>query len=119
MSRNKELLNEYKQRKFRMGVFALRNTLNGKLFIGSGLNLDALWNRVRAELRLNGHRNEALQSDWNALGESAFEYEVLSEITEEPGSVTDYGYEVKKLEKMFLEEMQPWGEKGYHNVPRN
>lgn len=118
MATQKELRDDYRQRKFVIGVFALRNTVNGKLFVGSGQNLDALWNRIRTELKFNGHRNEALQRDWKELGEEAFVWEVLSELKQEAGASTDYAYEVKKLEQMFLEEWQPWGERGYHPVPK-
>jgi hypothetical protein len=31
----KELKEEYKLKKFKIGVFAVRNLLNGKIFIGS------------------------------------------------------------------------------------
>ncbi|RYY96805.1 MAG: GIY-YIG nuclease family protein [Chitinophagaceae bacterium] len=118
MASKKELLNEYKQQKFRIGVFALRNTVNGKVFVGSGQNLDALWNRNRVELNFGNHRNESLQREWKEFGADKFEFEVLSEIKQEDGATTDYNYEVKKLEKMFLEELQPWGERGYHNEPK-
>jgi hypothetical protein len=67
---------------------------------------------------LRGHRNEALQRDWNQWGEAAFVFETLSEIEHEDGAATDYNYEVKKLENMFLEELQPFDERGYHNSPR-
>jgi hypothetical protein len=114
MSHKKELLNEYRQRKFRIGVYAIQNTANGKRFVGSGLNLDALHNRNFAELRTGSHRNEGLQQEWKHFGEAAFAFEVLSEIGQEDGATTDYNYEVKKLEKMFLEELQPYGDRGYH-----
>ncbi|RYZ20473.1 MAG: GIY-YIG nuclease family protein [Chitinophagaceae bacterium] len=118
MSRNKELLNDYKQRKFRIGVFQLRNTVNGKIFLGSGTNVDALWNRHRSELNFGNHRNEALQADWKAAGEGAFVFEVLSEIEQKDDTGTDYAREVKELEQLFFSELKPWGERGYHNPPR-
>lgn len=114
MKNNKALKEEYKQRKFRIGVFQLRNTASGKIFVGSSVNLDAIWNRIKTELKFNGHRNDALQKDWNAFGEDAFVFEILSELEQKEGDNVDYGKEVNKLEEMFIEELQPFGEKGYN-----
>ena len=112
--RNKQLKYEYKQRKFRIGIFQLRNVVNGKILIGSSVNLDAIWNRIQSELRFNGHRNETLQKDWNQFGQQNFNYEVLLEIDEAEQGDMDNANELKKLELMFIEDLQPFGVKGYH-----
>ena len=41
----KDLKQDYKQMKFRMGVFQIRNTLNNKIFVDSSMDLVAIWNR--------------------------------------------------------------------------
>lgn len=97
-----------------MGVFQVRNTVSNKVFVGSSLNLDAIWNRIRTELKFGGHRNEALQKDWNELGEENFRFEMLSEVEEKAGENINYAKEIKDLEKLFVEELQPFGEKGYN-----
>jgi len=114
MKSNKELKDDYKQKKFKIGVFQIRNTVNGKVFVGSSLNLDAIWNRINSELRFDGHRNEQLQKEWKAFGEEKFQFEILAEIGQEENDRTDYESEVKKLEAMFIEEIQPFAEKGYN-----
>jgi hypothetical protein len=113
----KELRNEYKQKKFKIGVFQIRNTVNEKTFIGSSVNMDAIWNRNRMELNFGGHRNEALQADWKKFGEEAFRFEILSEIKQEDNQA-DYSREAKKLEEMFIEELQPFADKGYNRPKR-
>ncbi|MBI1227088.1 MAG: GIY-YIG nuclease family protein [Bacteroidetes bacterium] len=110
----KELIAEYKNLKPRIGVFQIRNTTNGKVLIEGSTNLDKIWNRHSTELRFGNHRNKALQQDWNEFGEHSFVFEILSEIAQpEDNSPFDAGREVKMLEKLFLEERQPFGEKGY------
>jgi hypothetical protein len=52
MDSQKALRDEYKQKKFRIGVFQLCNLDNQKILIGSNVNLDAIWNRIRSELNL-------------------------------------------------------------------
>jgi group I intron endonuclease len=114
MKANKQLKEEYQHKKFKMGVFQIRNTVNGKMLIGSSVNLDAIWNRHKVELKFNGHRNKMLQDEWNQFGEDNFKFEILSEIAEKEGDKIDYAREVKELETMFMEELQPYGERGYH-----
>mgnify|MGYP002383887052 CR=1 FL=1 len=45
----KELKEKYKQMKFPMGVFQIRNTVNGKIFVDSSTNLPAIWNRHKTQ----------------------------------------------------------------------
>jgi group I intron endonuclease len=110
----KELKQEYSLKQFSIGVFQIRNTVNGKIFVGSSVNLEAIWNRHKSELKLGGHRNELLQREWKEFGEDNFRYEILSEIEQKPGENIDYAKEAVKLEKMFIEELQPFGERGYN-----
>jgi hypothetical protein len=114
MKSKKELKQEYSQKQFRIGVFQIRNTVNGKIFIGSSVNLDAIWNRHKSELSLGGHRNAGLQKEWNESGEANFRYEILSELEQKPGDNVDYAKEARKLEGMFIEELQPFGDRGYN-----
>jgi hypothetical protein len=114
MSTNKQLKEAYKQKQFRLGVFQVRNTLNGKIFVGSSVNLDAIWNRISAELKLGGHRNKMLQEEWQEFGAGHFVYEIISELQQKEEGNVDYAEEVKKLEAMFIEELQPFAEKGYN-----
>ena len=65
-------------------------------------------------MKFGGHRKEALQKDWNEHGEDNFRFEILSEIEQKEGDNTDYNKEVKKLEEMFIEELKPFGDKGYN-----
>lgn len=114
MKTRKEIINDYKRTKSQIGVFQIRNKTNNKVFIESSLDLVAIWNRLRFQLNLGSHPNTALQKDWNELGEENFAYEILSEIKQEEGVQMDYRKEIKKLEAMFIEELQPFEARGYH-----
>lgn len=116
MKTKKELKEEYKQKKFRMGVFQIRNVLNGKIYVDSSVNLDKIWNRHRTQLNFGVHPNAGLQHDWNELGADNFVYEIISEIVQKEEEETDYTREVRLLGEMFMEELQPYGEKGYHKI---
>jgi hypothetical protein len=114
MNTKKELKDEYKRKKFRMGVFQIRNTATNKTFIDSSTDLNAIWNRHRFQLNFGNHPNAGLQKDWNALGEDKFKYEILSEIKETDKEMVDYKEEVKLLAEMYIEELQPFDDKGYN-----
>ena len=115
MESRKEMKARYKEMKFRMGVFSIKNQVNQKIFIGSSTDLDAIWNRIRTELRFGNYPNHILQEDWNSFGQENFTFEILSELKhEEDKDSRIYRKEAKDLEKMYIEELQPFGDKGYN-----
>jgi group I intron endonuclease len=114
MKTKKDLKEEYKQMKFRMGIFQIRNTVNGKIYVEHSVNLDAIWNRHRTQLKFGAHPNALLQNDWKTFGEENFRYEILLEIDQKEEDTIDYKRELKLLEAMYLEELNPFGEKGYN-----
>lgn len=63
------------------------------------------------------YANSQLQKDWMELGPDAFSYEVLEE--KETDEVTDMKWELKQMEKPWLEKLQPFGERGYNKPPKN
>lgn len=109
----KELKNQYKETKFPMGVFQIKNEANGKVLIDSGLNMPAKYKRHLTELKFGSHRNKVLQQEWNQFGETAFVYEEVA-ILEYKSATEDYGKEVAILAVLYLEELMPFGEKGYN-----
>ncbi len=119
MKSKKELKETYKQMKFPMGVFQIRNAANDKILVGSSNNLNAIWNRHRVQLRFGSHRNAAMQSDWKTFGEDNFKFEILAHLEEKEGELLDANKELKTLETMYLEELMPYGEKGYNRTPKS
>jgi hypothetical protein len=73
----KELQRDYKERVKPSGVYQVKNLANGKVLLGSSLNLEGLLNRNRFTLRNNSHTNKELQKDWNELGPDQFVFEIL------------------------------------------
>jgi frataxin-like iron-binding protein CyaY len=114
MKTRKELKEEYKQMKYRMGVFQIKNKINGRVFIGSSTDLKAIWYAQKLQLDVGIHQNSDLQKEWKEYGAENFTYEILEEIKQTEDKPTDYGKEVKALEEMIIEELQPYENKGYH-----
>jgi len=79
----KAAVKEYKERKVPRGVFAVRCTASGRIWVGSTPNLEAARNGIWFSLKHGSHRDHALQSDWNTCGEQALQYEVLEKLDDD------------------------------------
>ncbi|QQS65958.1 MAG: GIY-YIG nuclease family protein [Chlorobiota bacterium] len=110
----KEIKEEYRTKKFKIGVFQIRNVVNGKVYIDGSIDLEAIWNRNRMELNFGNHRNDYLQKEWKEFGEDNFKYEVLSEIKQTEGENIDFKNEVKLLAQLYIDELKPFEDKGYN-----
>ena len=110
----KEIKSEYREAGTPAGVFRIRNLVNGKMFIGKAQNIPAILNSNNFQLRMGSHRNTNLQADWNEFGEAAFAFEPLDTLTaREEGRLTSED-ELQQLLELWLEKLQPYGERGYH-----
>jgi group I intron endonuclease len=59
------------------GVYKITNTDNGKIYVGSSVNLSARKAEHLRTLRRNCHDNQHLQRSFNIHGEQAFKFSVL------------------------------------------
>lgn len=59
------------------GVYEIRCSVNGKVYIGSAINLRRRKWTHWSELRNNRHHSRHLQSAWNKYGEAAFTFRVI------------------------------------------
>jgi hypothetical protein len=111
----KALIRQYKLTPRSMGVGAVRNTTSDKALVVAGRDLSALLNRHQAQLRLNAHGNRALQADWNTLGPGAFKFVVLDTLTPKDAPDYDPTEDLRTLEDLWLEKLNPFEPTGYHH----
>ena len=97
-----------------MGVFLIRNMANEKVFLGAGLDLVGTMNRHKFQLTRGIHPNLRLQGDWNEFDSSNFAFEILDQITPQDDPAFDSRAELEFMEKLHLQELQPFGERGYN-----
>ncbi len=116
MNDKRKLRDDYKQSFLPIGVYAIRNTVNQRVFIGGSRNLHGAMNRHRFELTTGAHRNAALQADWKLFGASAFCFEVLDQIKERQDQSVDYDAELASLLALWADDFADRGEQGY-NLP--
>lgn len=114
METRKEMKRKYLETPKQAGIFQVKNTVNGKVLLGSSTNLHGPLNKHRFMLSIGGHQNQALQRDWQQHGADAFTFEVLEVVQQkdEPGfSVAD---ELTLLEQIWLERLSPLAPRGYN-----
>jgi hypothetical protein len=110
----KDLKREYKQNPPPMGVFQIYNLINNKVLIGTGLNLPGILNRHKFQLTMGNHPNRILQTEWNEFGSENFALEILDELQPNLDPDHDYSADLAFLEELWLEKLEPYGERGYN-----
>lgn len=87
----KEAIRKFKERKPGLGVFAVRCTASGRVWVDASRNLEAAKNGSWFCLRNGSHRDQSLQEEWHAHGEAAFQFEILEKLDEDvhPLAVAD------------------------------
>ncbi len=118
-SRRSELKQAYKNRTPEVGVFQIKNKVNGKIFLGSSPSLDKAFNRHLLGLKIGSHPNKELQKEWNQYGEESFIFEVIDRIKPNEDPLYNYSEDLKTLEEMWLDKLEPYGEKGYNKKKTN
>jgi group I intron endonuclease len=111
----KSLKLNYLQSPRPIGIFAIRNLVNDKVYIGQSENLDGIFNRIEFQLKANCHTQKDLQLDWNEFGSEKFKFEVLEQL--ELRENLDIKKELEFLEDLWLEKLKPFGNCGY-NEPK-
>jgi group I intron endonuclease len=80
------------------GIYKITNTIDGKVYIGSSVDVRGRFNSHRSDLRQNKHGNSKLQRAWKKHGEEAFVFEIIEECA--PGDVRDI--EQRYLDELFI-----------------
>jgi hypothetical protein len=118
MDNKKELIKRYKQTVQDMGIFQIKNKTNGKIFIGSAKDLPGIMNSNKFQLKIGRHYNQVLQKEYSDSGETNFDFEVLDYLKPKEDPLYDYSEDLKVLEEMWLEKLQPYGDKGYNRLKK-
>ena len=67
------------------GIYAIRNTTNGKVYVGQSVDIKRRWRRHKYELRHGCHPSSHLQRAWLVCGEPHFVFEVLEAVADVAG----------------------------------
>ena len=70
------------------GIYGLKNKVNGKIYVGSAVNLHKRRKEHHTDLTNLDHPNDHLQKSWNKYGPEAFEFVVLELVEHECDLIT-------------------------------
>jgi hypothetical protein len=87
-----------------MGVYAVRGPSGAVLRVHASPNVWGAVNRMQFELRLGGHRDKALQSEWTR-NPAGLTFEVLELVKERTEASFDYKEELRVLEQLYRGEL--------------
>lgn len=65
------------------GVYEIVNTVNGKRYVGSSVDIEARWSGHRHRLRKDKSTSAKLKAAWNKYGEDSFEFRIIEECAKE------------------------------------
>lgn len=65
-----------KRQKF-SGVYIIENFEDGRVYVGSAIDIHSRWGQHRRELLWGTHKNSYLQNAWNKCGEGSFCFQVI------------------------------------------
>ncbi|WP_179035174.1 GIY-YIG nuclease family protein [Paenibacillus sp. URB8-2] len=122
--KKKELASAYAHSFRPMGVYQIRNVKNGKVLVLGSMDLTGARNRLAFMQQSNLNSIHELQKDWKAYGGDSFVFEELDQIKPREETVNDiselkdYQEEVDALLELWIEKLQPFGDKGYNKPKR-
>lgn len=110
MDQRRLLKERYKQMKPEMGLYVIQSKVSGKMLLAAATDLKSAINGSRFKLKGGMHPNRALQAEWNAAGEDAFEFRILDrlEYSKDPAK-TDYTDDLEELRIMWMEKLSGEG----------
>jgi len=82
--------------------------------VGSSLHLHGSLNRLRFELPTGTHENREGQEEWNRLGAANFSSKIVGSFYPKDDPAFDVSAELAVPEELWLERLQPFGQKGYN-----
>jgi hypothetical protein len=78
------------------------------------MNVQGKINSSKFQLEQGSHPNCILQNDFKQYGNENFSFEVVDYLDPKEDLDYDYARDLKALEDMWLEKLQPYDEKGYN-----
>jgi len=102
--RKREIVNEYKQRKTKGGVYKVTNTANGRYMLKAEVDLQSFQNRFNFAQRMNTCLHPKMQKDHKEYGSGVFALEFLEEV-EKKEDESDMGFRdrLKRMEEAWAE----------------
>ena len=100
----KAILQDYKNRTLLGGIYGIRNTQNGKIWLESTTDMAGSIHRFDFSLATGSCISPKLQGDWKSQGADAFEFLVLEEWTQKDTQTDkEFKEDLKALKELWKE----------------
>ncbi|MGE5494253.1 MAG: GIY-YIG nuclease family protein [Burkholderiales bacterium] len=104
----RKIIDSYKARRANGGVFAIRNSANGKSYVAATTDMQGSKNRFEFSQATGGCAFMPLQEDLKRYGKDVFSFEILEQLTQKEGqSDSDFKREAEELYRMVVESVEP------------
>ncbi len=106
----KKLINDYKEqaRTQTGGIFVIKNTENGKIYLGATADVAAIKNRFESGKQFDSCFHPKMNADWVLFGSDAFELQIVEVIKKnETQKPIEFKEDLELLKKMWMEKYDP------------
>lgn len=106
----KKLIDDYKEQSRTQtgGIYLIRNTKNGKIFLNATPDIIAIQNRFESGQQFGGSFHPKMNADWALFGSSAFEIEIAETIRKNANQTPEeFMEDLQLLKKMWIEKYDP------------
>ncbi|GAA4493994.1 GIY-YIG nuclease family protein [Gluconacetobacter tumulicola] len=95
----------YKERKVEAGIYAVRCSVTGQVWVGSAPDLSTIQNRLWFTLRHGSNTHRTLQQAWTIHGSDAFTFDIVERLEDDdPGYVRNVA--LKKRQERWQDQLQ-------------
>lgn len=102
----KELVRQYNERKIVGGVYAVRNTRDGTVFLDTSKDIRAIGNRFDFSRKMGVCPIAKIKKDWDKLGPESFVFEVLEEhVRDGSGADREFMDDLDALKALWSERL--------------
>lgn len=95
----------YKERKVEAGIYAVKCTASGQVWVGSAPDLSTIQNRIWFTLRQGHNSHRSLQEAWTAHGGVAFTFEDVERLADDDDPSYIRGAAPKSLHAKWIEKL--------------
>ena len=114
MINKKQVKEDYKSKRQPVGIFAVHNLHDNKMFIGTSKDLPSVLKRFEFTLNMGSFPFQNLIDDYKRLGKDNFEVKILDELEVKDESDREIDKELEALEEMWIENLKKEGV-GFYN----
>jgi len=96
---------EFENKRVEMGILAIINRENRKIFLKPTINAEAWINKTKFMLNNGQFENVDLQYEWTTMGEDRFSFEMLEVLNENDNPFFNYHKELGKMKQAMYESL--------------